>query len=133
MAGKIIADTLEHSTAGSVTTDYVVNGSLKSWLNYRHKSTVSVRDSFNISSVTDSATGYGVANYTNSFVNNDYAPLVMGDGDSSSHHTSAATRATTADANVTFTTSAHGYYMHNIGGSTLDAIYVTAQYAGDLA
>ena len=33
MAGKIIADTLEHSTAGSVTTDYVVNGSAKAWSN----------------------------------------------------------------------------------------------------
>ena len=27
MAGKIVADTLEHSTAGSVDTQYVVNGS----------------------------------------------------------------------------------------------------------
>ena len=32
MAGKIIADTLEHSTAGSVTTDYVVDGTIKCWL-----------------------------------------------------------------------------------------------------
>jgi hypothetical protein len=105
----------------------------KAWLNYKHKSTVSVRDSFNISSVTDSATGYGTANFSTNFGNDDYAPLVMGDGDSSSHHTSAATRATTGDANVTFTTSAHAYYMHNIGGTTIDAIYVTAQYIGDLA
>ena len=33
MAGKIIADTLEHSTAGSLTTDYVVNGSAKGYFN----------------------------------------------------------------------------------------------------
>jgi hypothetical protein len=33
MAGTIIADTLTHSTAGSVTTDYVVNGSAKAWAN----------------------------------------------------------------------------------------------------
>ena len=32
MAGKIIADTLEHSTAGSVDRNqYVVNGSAKAW------------------------------------------------------------------------------------------------------
>ena len=34
MAGKIIADTLEHSTAGSLTTDYVVNGSAKAWIRF---------------------------------------------------------------------------------------------------
>ena len=27
MAGKIVADTLEHSTAGSIATNYVVEGS----------------------------------------------------------------------------------------------------------
>lgn len=118
-------------TSGS--TQDTMEGRAKAWLNYKHKATVSVRDSFNISSVTDSATGYGVANYSANFNNANYAPLVMGDGDSSSHHTSACTRATTGDANVTFSTSAHGYYMHNIGGTTIDAIYVTAQYMGDLA
>ena len=30
--GKIKADTLEHSTAGSLDTQYVVNGSAKAWL-----------------------------------------------------------------------------------------------------
>ena len=29
--GKIKADTLEHSTAGSLDTQFVVNGSAKSW------------------------------------------------------------------------------------------------------
>ena len=32
MAGKIVADTLEHSTAGSIATNYVVEGSLKAWV-----------------------------------------------------------------------------------------------------
>ena len=59
MAGKIIADTLEHSTAGSVTTDYVVNGSAKSWIDFVGNP-VSIADSFNYSSVTDNGTG----NYT---------------------------------------------------------------------
>ena len=31
MAGKIIADQIEHSTAGSLDTQYVVNGSAKAW------------------------------------------------------------------------------------------------------
>ena len=31
--GKIVADTLEHSTAGSIATNYVVEGSAKAWCN----------------------------------------------------------------------------------------------------
>ena len=34
MAGKIIADTLEHSTAGSLDTQYVVQGSAKAWCKF---------------------------------------------------------------------------------------------------
>jgi hypothetical protein len=34
MAGKIIADQIEHSTAGSLDTSYVVNGSAKAWVNF---------------------------------------------------------------------------------------------------
>ena len=37
--GKIKADTLEHSTAGSLDTSYVVNGSAKAWVNFNGTST----------------------------------------------------------------------------------------------
>ena len=56
MAGKIVADTLEHSTAGSVTTDYVVNGSAKAWAR-ANQATISESQSFNVSSSTDHGTG----------------------------------------------------------------------------
>ena len=48
--GKIKADTLEHSTAGSLDTKFVVQGSAKAWLNINQTSTQAIRDSFNISS-----------------------------------------------------------------------------------
>ena len=32
MAGTLAADTLTHSTAGSIGTNYVVEGSCKSWI-----------------------------------------------------------------------------------------------------
>ena len=56
MAGKIVADTLEHSTAGSVTTDYVVNGSAKAFSLF-DGSANAIRKSFNQSSLTDVGTG----------------------------------------------------------------------------
>ena len=57
MAGKIVADTLEHSTAGSLDTQYVVNGSAKAWMNLNGTGTIATRDTLNISSVTDNGTG----------------------------------------------------------------------------
>ena len=55
MAGTIVADTLTHSTAGSIATNYVVNGSAKAWA--LSASGASPLDSFNVSSVTDNSTG----------------------------------------------------------------------------
>ena len=64
MAGKIVADTLEHSTAGSIATNYVVEGSAKAWVNVDGTGTVAFRDSFNATSLTDHGTG----EYSHSFV-----------------------------------------------------------------
>ena len=55
--GKIKADTLEHSTAGSLDTSYVVNGSAKAWVRITGTGTYVNAKSFNTSSVTDNATG----------------------------------------------------------------------------
>ena len=50
--GKLIADTIEHSTAGTVGTQYVVKGSAKLWGSFNGTTAV-IDESFNISSVTD--------------------------------------------------------------------------------
>jgi len=52
--GKIKADTLEHSTAGSLDTKFVVNGSAKVWV---FATSDVITDSLNTSSSTDVATG----------------------------------------------------------------------------
>ena len=63
MAGKIIADTLEHSTAGSIATNYVVDGSAKAWVAELNGSAVASA-SFNFSSFTDNGTD-NTATFTN--------------------------------------------------------------------
>jgi len=65
MAGTIVADTLTHSTAGSLTTDYVVNGSAKAFL-VGNQGTATALKSLNVSSYVDAATGNGETNFTNS-------------------------------------------------------------------
>jgi len=57
MAGKIIADQIEHSTAGSLDTQYVVNGSAKAWVNFDFDGTQAITKSFNTASITDDGTG----------------------------------------------------------------------------
>ncbi len=73
--GKIKADTLEHSTAGSLDTQYVVNGSAKAWVNFNGSGTLAVRDSLNIASVTDGGTGNFTPNFSNAFDNTNYIGL----------------------------------------------------------
>ncbi len=74
MAGKIIADQIEHSTAGSLDTSYVVNGAAKQWVLYDSVvSATSVDNSFNTSSVTDEGTGDTTVAITNSMSNGLYS------------------------------------------------------------
>jgi hypothetical protein len=72
MAGKIVADTLEHSTAGSIATNYVVEGSAKAW-GHIAAGGASLTDSFNFSSIDDDGTGEYGLNYTSAMNNATYA------------------------------------------------------------
>ena len=69
--GKIKADTLEHSTAGALDTQYVVNGSAKAWANIDASATLN--DSLNISSAEDTSLVYKTMSLTNNFSNEYYA------------------------------------------------------------
>ena len=63
--GTLKADTLTHSTAGSLDTNYVVNGSAKAFIRANQAST-SEGQSFNVSSSTDHGTGDYSHTLTNS-------------------------------------------------------------------
>jgi hypothetical protein len=76
MAGKIIADTLEHSTAGSIATNYVVEGSAKA-RTYYNQDTATVLSSLNVSSVTDATTGLYDPQYTSSMSSGNYSCFRM--------------------------------------------------------
>lgn len=73
MAGKIIADQIEHSTAGSLDTSYVVNGSAKAWVNFTTVTTTSSRDSLNVSSLTDLTTASTRVTYSSAMNNINYS------------------------------------------------------------
>ena len=72
MAGKIVADTLEHSTAGSIATNYVVEGSAKAWAAI-NGSTLAILGSLNVASITDGGTGLHSINYSNAMNDANYS------------------------------------------------------------
>jgi hypothetical protein len=73
MAGTIVADTLTHSTAGSIATNYVVEGSAKAWVHYTGTGTQVIDDSLNTSGITDGGTGLSTVAFSSSLANSNYA------------------------------------------------------------
>jgi hypothetical protein len=66
-------------TSGNILTSNgtawtsAANTGAKAWVNFNGTGTVSIRDSFNVSSITDNATGDYTINFTNALPNNNYA------------------------------------------------------------
>ena len=66
MAGTIAADTLTHSSAGSLDTQFVVKGSAKAFA-WAEANGSAVLTSLNTSSWSDEGAGDGIQNLTNFF------------------------------------------------------------------
>ena len=62
----------DSSGSNSSTTEQINQGRAKAWINYNGTGTVSIRDSFNVSSLTDSGTGLYTITFSNAMSNNDY-------------------------------------------------------------
>lgn len=69
--GKIVADQIQHSSEGTVGTQYVVHGSIKYWVHIDGTGTAAIRGSFNTSTITDNGTGDYTGNFTNNFNSTD--------------------------------------------------------------
>ena len=91
----------------------------KAWINYRGMSTNSIRDSHNVSSVTDDGIGKYTVNFTNSLANNNYAWMTGGDG----QHTLTSNREQT--------TSLAKIYCFNTDDSWTDHAEICAVAFGD--
>jgi len=77
-----------NSGYGSVTTAY----GCRAWVNFQGTGTVSIRDSGNVSSITDNGTGDYTVNFSNSMPDDDYATMGSNIGTSSSYYSFIASR-----------------------------------------
>jgi hypothetical protein len=134
MAGTIAADTLTHSTAGSLGTQYVVNGSAKAWLNINQTSTQAIRDSFNVSSIADNGTGLTTVTVSSAFANNDYLATIALRMQSGTSNTGSSGGVNTSDGSASITTTAHQLSYINTGSTgDADTPYGGSSIHGDLA
>jgi hypothetical protein len=74
MAGTLTISTLSDGTNSTSCTN-VINGA-KAWVNFNGTGTVSIRASYNVSSITDNGTGDYTINFTNAFADANYALVV---------------------------------------------------------
>jgi hypothetical protein len=72
MAGKVVVSTLNDDT-GVLATQNGMTGIAKAWVNFNGTGTVAIRDSFNVSSITDNGTGDYTVNFTTAMPNANYA------------------------------------------------------------
>ena len=68
----------ELSTASGSAPSY----SARAWVNFNGTGAVAIRDSGNVSSITDNGTGDYTVNFTTAMANNNYAATVAGGGSS---------------------------------------------------
>lgn len=73
---EIFVDTIKNK-AGSTSLDSdklpdMYSGSAKVWVNADGTGTIAIRDSLNVSSITDTATGRITVNFSNNFSNTNY-------------------------------------------------------------
>ena len=71
MAGKLTLSTLNNDT-GVLATQNGMTGIAKAWVNFNGTGTVAIRDSFNVSSITDNGTGQYTINFTTAMPNTNY-------------------------------------------------------------
>ena len=111
MAGTIVADTLQDGAGNSTAMDNAIYGSAKAWVNYAGASG-SINASYNVSSVTRSATGTYQVNFTSALADANY--VVAGFARNSGGTTGQYVGQTSA--NTTYTTTALGIRVGDTGG-----------------
>jgi hypothetical protein len=124
MAGSLTISTLKDSS-GVLATQNGMTGIAKAWVNFNGTGTVAIRDSFNVSSITDLGTGSYTINFTTAMPNANYSTNVTGGFTSGSGGLiGVANFSRQADATVAPTTSAVTVSTVSTGGSAVDTAYV---------
>ena len=102
----------------------------KAWVNFNGTGTVAIRDSENVSSITDNGTGDYTVNFSNAFANSNYAPVAS---NSVSFGVAPVSIQIATQTEVAPTTSALRFATMAGNFNTFDTKYTNMSFQGDLA
>tara|TARA_R100000231_G_C5214890_1_gene131662 strand:+ start:107 stop:484 length:378 start_codon:yes stop_codon:yes gene_type:complete len=120
-----VATIQDTSGNNSSTPAQVAQGRAKAWINFNGTGTVSIRDDFNFSSVTDNGTGLYTLNFTSALANANYAVVPGGTRD-----LPESSRCFPANIDQ-ISTSSFDLSTHNDGSTSVDWELVTCAVFGD--
>ena len=115
----------------TVGASYVTNGSAKAWVNFNGTGTVAIRDSLNVSSITDLGTGQYESNFSSSFNADNYAVASHASGPYGTGSNYILTYSDTTSSG-SFTTSSFKMQTQD-GTGIVDSPRLTASLNGDIA
>jgi len=99
----LVAQTISNGTV-STSSANVIQGSAKAWVNFNGTSTVAIRASYNVSSITDNGTGDYTINFTNAFTDANYAITASAKYNSSTNYHTVTLGDINGGSNPTTTT-----------------------------
>ncbi len=130
MASNLTVDSISKG-ATTVNTDEIVdtnsNQICKAWVNFNGTGTVAIRDSYNVSSVTDNGVGIYTINMTAALANADYSVVGVCGGVATNNVFSLGG----AGFLPTLTTTTFTARTMNDAGSVQDKTHVCIQVFGD--
>ena len=113
-------------TEAKLATDQQ-QGLAKAWVNFNGTGTVAIRDSFNVTSITDNGTGDYTINFTNALANANYA-MTGSSGGANSTSNGAVYQYDQATAK---TTSACRIILVSVSGGVVDTPQIAIAFFGD--
>ena len=130
LTGTTSAGSIVVTGEGNSTTTNLQQGLKKVWINFNGSGTIATRDSFNVASITDDATGRYTVTIANDMSNTNYSGLAGGCFDLTDADN---TQARQGPAVNNFAT---GSIQTHCGSNTVDQddwTIVTVEISGDLA
>ena len=125
MASILRVNTLtDTSSNNSIATSFIAGGSAKVWCRWDFSESNTIKDSLNVSSLSDDSTGTNTINYSSAMSDANYSAV-----------TGVVRNARVAgpSANSGVTASTIKILSYNSSGSLYDSVFVSTQVDGDLA
>ena len=129
---ELRADTITASDGTSPVT-LTKQSAAKAWSNINQTGTQAIRDSFNISSISDTGLGRTQITVTSSFANNTYHANLTLRMQSAVSNAGSSGGIDTSDGTTSITTSQHQLSYTQANGNDTDTPYGGSLILGDLA